>query len=105
MEHSPTFERILDGDTRTIARAISAVENDSTNTVLMDQIYSHAGKGLVIGITGPPGAGKSSLVDKLALYYRSQGERVGILAIDPSSPFSGGAILGDRIRMQSLGLD
>ena len=59
----------------------------------------------MIGITGAPGAGKSSLVDKLALYYRDRGERVGIIAVDPSSPFSGGAILGDRIRMQTLGLD
>jgi LAO/AO transport system kinase len=60
---------------------------------------------LIIGITGAPGAGKSSLVDKLALLYRERGERVGIVAVDPSSPFSGGAILGDRIRMQTLGLD
>ena len=72
---------------------------------LMKQIFPLTGRGLVIGITGAPGAGKSSLVDKLALYYRQQGERVGIVAVDPSSPFSGGAILGDRIRMQQLGLD
>jgi len=72
---------------------------------LMKKIFPLTGRGLVIGITGPPGAGKSSLVDKLALHYRRQGERVGIVAVDPSSPFSGGAILGDRIRMQTLGLD
>jgi LAO/AO transport system kinase len=71
----------------------------------MKKIFPLTGRGLVIGITGPPGAGKSSLVDKLALHYRRQGERVGIVAVDPSSPFSGGAILGDRIRMQTLGLD
>jgi LAO/AO transport system kinase len=71
----------------------------------MKQIYQHSRGGLVIGITGAPGAGKSSLVDKLALLYRQRGERVGIVAVDPSSPFSGGAILGDRIRMQALGLD
>jgi len=71
----------------------------------MKQIFPLTGRGLVIGITGAPGAGKSSLVDKLALHYRRQGERVGIVAVDPSSPFSGGAILGDRIRMQTLGLD
>jgi LAO/AO transport system kinase len=71
----------------------------------MKQIFPLTGRGLVIGITGAPGAGKSSLVDKLALLYRQQGERVGIVAVDPSSPFSGGAILGDRIRMQTLGLD
>src|SRR5258708_12293679 len=71
----------------------------------MKEIFSHSGHGQVIGITGAPGAGKSSLVDKLALLYRQRGERVGIIAVDPSSPFSGGAILGDRIRMQTLGLD
>jgi LAO/AO transport system kinase len=71
----------------------------------MKEIFPHSGNGLVIGITGAPGAGKSSLVDKLALLYRGRNERVGIVAVDPSSPFSGGAILGDRIRMQALGLD
>ncbi len=71
----------------------------------MKSVFPLTGRGLIIGITGAPGAGKSSLVDKLALLYRKQGERVGIVAVDPSSPFSGGAILGDRIRMQTLGLD
>ena len=71
----------------------------------MKEIYQLSRGALVIGITGAPGAGKSSLVDKLALHYRQRGERVGIVAVDPSSPFSGGAILGDRIRMQTLGLD
>ena len=71
----------------------------------MKEVYSLSRGGLVIGITGAPGAGKSSLVDKLALLYRQRNERVGIVAVDPSSPFSGGAILGDRIRMQTLGLD
>ena len=99
-------ERIATGDTRAVARAISKVEDLSKDaTELMKKIFPLTGRGLVIGITGPPGAGKSSLVDKLALYYREQGERVGIVAVDPSSPFSGGAILGDRIRMQTLGLD
>ena len=69
----------------------------------MKEIYQLSRGALVIGITGAPGAGKSSLVDKLALLYRQRGERVGIVAVDPSSPFSGGAILGDRIRMQALG--
>jgi LAO/AO transport system kinase len=68
-------------------------------------VFAHTGRAVVVGITGSPGAGKSSLVDKLALLYRQRGERVGIVAVDPSSPFSGGAILGDRIRMQTLGLD
>jgi len=94
------------GDTRAVARAISKVEDVSKDAAqLMKKIFPLTGRGLVIGITGAPGAGKSSLVDKLALHYRRQGERVGIVAVDPSSPFSGGAILGDRIRMQTLGLD
>src|SRR5437870_5316149 len=71
----------------------------------MKQIFSRTGRALIVGITGSPGAGKSTLVDKLAAFYRQQAERVGIIAVDPSSPFSGGAILGDRIRMQTLGLD
>jgi LAO/AO transport system kinase len=99
-------ERIAAGDARAVARAISKVEDVSKDAAqLMKKIFPLTGRGLVIGITGAPGAGKSSLVDKLALYYRRQGERVGIVAVDPSSPFSGGAILGDRIRMQTLGLD
>ncbi len=91
---------------RAVARAISKVEDLSPDSAeLMKQVFPLTGRGLVVGITGAPGAGKSSLVDKLALHYRKQGERVGIVAVDPSSPFSGGAILGDRIRMQTLGLD
>ena len=89
-----------------MARAISKVEDLSNDAAdLMKRIFPLTGRGLVIGITGAPGAGKSSLVDKLALHYRKEGKRVGIVAVDPSSPFSGGAILGDRIRMQQLGLD
>lgn len=105
-EHLSIVERILTGDPRAVARAISKVENGASDSAeLMKQIFPLTGKGLVIGITGAPGAGKSSLVDKLALFYREKQERVGIVAVDPSSPFSGGAILGDRIRMQTLGLD
>ncbi len=100
------IDRIAAGDVRAVARAISKVEDLSKDAAeLMKQVFPLTGRGLVIGITGAPGAGKSSLVDKLALHYRQQGERVGIVAVDPSSPFSGGAILGDRIRMQALGLD
>ncbi|MEP6920197.1 MAG: methylmalonyl Co-A mutase-associated GTPase MeaB [bacterium] len=102
----PLVERITAGDPRAVARAISKVEDSSEDASrLMKEIFPHTGRGLVIGITGAPGAGKSSLVDKLALLYRQREERVGIVAVDPSSPFSGGAILGDRIRMQALGLD
>jgi LAO/AO transport system kinase len=99
-------ERVSGGDPAAVARAISKIEDGSSDSsALMKEIYQLSRGALVIGITGSPGAGKSSLVDKLALLYRQRGERVGIIAVDPSSPFSGGAILGDRIRMQTLGLD
>ena len=105
-EKTSLIDRITAADSRAIARAISKVEDGAEDAAaLMKAVFPHTGRGLVIGITGAPGAGKSSLVDKLALLYRRQGERVGIIAVDPSSPFSGGAILGDRIRMQTLGLD
>src|SRR2546421_6025779 len=100
------LDRIIKGDATAVARAISKVEdNGAQASELMKQIFSRTGRALIVGITGSPGAGKSSLVDKLAGFYRRQGERVGIIAVDPSSPFSGGAILGDRIRMQTLALD
>jgi LAO/AO transport system kinase len=104
--NSAMIEKILAGDARAVARAISKVEDGVDGAAeLMKSIFAHTGRALVVGITGSPGAGKSSLVDKLALLYRQREERVGIVAVDPSSPFSGGAILGDRIRMQTLGLD
>ena len=106
MKSSTLIERLIAGDARAVARAISKVEDGSDDAAeLMKAVFPRTGRGTVIGITGAPGAGKSSLVDKLALAYRQQGERVGIVCVDPSSPFSGGAILGDRIRMQTLGLD
>ncbi len=106
MEINELVERLARGETRAIARAITRVENGGSDAAtLMKKVFPLTGNATVIGITGAPGAGKSSLVDKLALYYKEQGERVGIVAIDPSSPFSGGAILGDRIRMATLGLD
>src|SRR5207244_6527193 len=93
-------------DPNAVARAIVKVEDVVVGAVeLMKAIVARPGRALVVGITGAPGAGKSSLVDKLATVYRKRGERVGIIAVDPSSPFSGGAILGDRIRMQALSLD
>jgi len=105
-ERKTLSERVTAGDPRAVARAISKVEDGAPDaSALMKEIFPRTGRALIIGITGSPGAGKSSLVDKLALLYRQGGERVGIVAVDPSSPFSGGAILGDRIRMQTLGLD
>src|SRR5437867_1006109 len=99
-------DRVAAGDPNAVARAISKVEDGAVEAAeLMKAIFPRTGRALVVGITGAPGAGKSSLVDKLAAVYRRRGERVGIVAVDPSSPFSGGAILGDRIRMQALGLD
>jgi GTPase len=103
---SSLIERITSGETSAVARAISRVEDGASDaSALMKEVFARAGKALVVGITGSPGAGKSTIVDKLAAFYRSRGERVGIIAVDPSSPFSGGAILGDRIRMQTLSLD
>ena len=106
MSATDLIDKVLKGDPRSIARAISAVENGASHaSELMKGVFPHTGRALIIGITGAPGAGKSSLVDKLALFYKDKGERIGIVCVDPSSPFSGGAILGDRIRMATLGLD
>src|SRR5829696_8895277 len=106
MKSNNLSERVSRGEPAAVARAISKIEDGSSGAAaLMKQIYQLSRGALVIGVTGAPGAGKSSLVDKLAMFYRRHGERVGIVAVDPSSPFSGGAILGDRIRMQTLGLD
>ncbi|MEJ7617011.1 MAG: methylmalonyl Co-A mutase-associated GTPase MeaB [Pyrinomonadaceae bacterium] len=103
---APLVERVLAGDARAVARAITKVENGAEDAAeIMRAIFPQTGKALIVGLTGSPGAGKSSLVGRLAQVYRRRGERVGIIAVDPSSPFSGGAILGDRIRMQTLGLD
>lgn len=99
-------DRILARDLRAIARAISKIENDAADAnEILKALFARTGKGVTVGVTGAPGAGKSSLVDKLALHYRSLSKTVGIIAVDPSSPFSGGAILGDRIRMQTLAND
>ncbi len=99
-------DRMLAGDQRALARLITLVENRRPEMpAIMETIYDLAGKARVIGVTGPPGAGKSTLVDQLATVYRAQGKRVGIVAIDPSSPFSGGALLGDRVRMMRHAAD
>src|SRR5947207_12633751 len=99
-------QKILAGDKRSIGRAISLVEDASDGVSdLLKEIFPNSGKALVIGITGAPGAGKSTLVDRLAAHYRAAGDSVGIVAVDPSSPFTGGALLGDRIRMQNMATD
>ncbi len=94
------------GDKRAAARLLSVVENEEAGAAAaMRELYPLAGRARVIGVTGPPGGGKSTLVNRLAGVYRAQGERVAVVAVDPSSPFSGGALLGDRIRMQERFLD
>ena len=106
MPDSEILQKLLAGEPRSIARAITKIESGADGAAdLMKAVFPNTGKATVIGITGSPGAGKSSLVDKLALHYKNAGGKVGIICVDPSSPFSGGAILGDRIRMATLGLD
>jgi LAO/AO transport system kinase len=99
-------QNVLNGDRRSIARAITIVENNEPEAQeLIAAIYPHTGKAQVIGLTGPGGAGKSTLADKIVHEYRKRGKTVGVVAVDPSSPFTGGAFLGDRIRMQELTAD
>ncbi|WP_033170864.1 methylmalonyl Co-A mutase-associated GTPase MeaB [Selenomonas sp. ND2010] len=99
-------EELLKGNRLALSRAITAIENEYEEaTDIMKKLYPHTGHAYVLGITGPPGAGKSTLSDKIAREYRAQGKTVGIIAVDPTSPFTGGAILGDRIRMNGLTLD
>ena len=94
-------EGVLAGDHRAVARAISVVEReDPASAALVGRLFSRTGRALVVGLTGAPGVGKSTLADRLTAAWRDRGQRVGVLAVDPTSPFTGGAILGDRIRMQ-----
>jgi LAO/AO transport system kinase len=99
-------ERVLAGDSRAIARAISLIENEDPQAgALVRAIFGKTGRAYVIGVTGPPGAGKSTLVDRMTADIRGRGHTVGVLTVDPTSPFSGGAVLGDRLRMQGHAAD
>lgn len=99
---APLSERVRSGEVRAIARAISLIEDEApAAAALVREIYPHTGRSYLVGVTGPPGAGKSTLVDKLTSVTRAAGETVGVVAVDPTSPFTGGAILGDRVRMQA----
>lgn len=100
------IERFRQGDVRALARLISLLENEDPGAAgIMEELYPLTGRAYVVGLTGAPGAGKSSLVDRLTALLRKRGETVGIIAVDPTSPFSGGALLGDRIRMQDHATD
>ncbi|MFN3135777.1 MAG: methylmalonyl Co-A mutase-associated GTPase MeaB, partial [Candidatus Kryptonium sp.] len=99
-------QKIIDGNFKAISKAISLVENEHGEAKeLLRKIYKYTGKAYKVGITGPPGAGKSTLVFHLTKLLRNEGKKVGIIAVDPTSPFTGGSLLGDRIRMSELSLD
>jgi LAO/AO transport system kinase len=106
MSHPHLAERLMAGDTRALARAIRMVEDrDPGIADLLRQVRERAGGARVVGVTGPPGSGKSTLCDQVIERWRAAGHHVGVIAVDPSSPFTGGAILGDRVRMVRHTLD
>ena len=97
----PLSERVLQGDARAVARAISLIEDEAPQgSELVRRVFGHTGRAYLVGVTGAPGAGKSTLVDRLIAEFRRRERTVGVVAVDPTSPFTGGAILGDRVRMQ-----
>ena len=102
----PLVQRILDGDKRAVARAITYIENDNPDKLdILRDLHPHTGNAYLVGLTGAPGAGKSSLTDRVIYHLRKQNLRIGVIAVDPTSPFTGGAILGDRVRMGNHALD
>ncbi|UCE15198.1 MAG: ATP/GTP-binding protein, partial [Candidatus Heimdallarchaeota archaeon] len=99
-------DKVLKGNRRAIAQAISLVENYPEKCAeFIGRIFSSTGNAFIVGVTGPPGSGKSTLVNNLAVEFRDRNKKVGIIAVDPTSPFSGGALLGDRIRMDDVQTD
>jgi GTPase len=103
---SSLADRVRAGDVRAMARAISLIEDEADSAAaLVRDIFPHTGRSYLVGVTGPPGAGKSTLVDRLTAEMRQANETVGVIAVDPTSPFTGGAILGDRLRMQAHAQD